>query len=284
MNPVSLWNSFFDFFVAPWTENHFMVVALLASLILSLSMGPLGVFLSYKKMSLSGEALSHSLLPGAALGYLIAGMNPWSIGLGALLTGLLLAFLSAFLNQKKHKAMDSHLAGVYLISLSLGVVLVSIKGTQIDLMHFLFGNLLTIGEDFLPALILIVGLSLLAFIFLLKALTIQTVDPDWFEFKTRQNQKLDFIFLSLVMVNLVISFQVLGTLMSVGLMILPAITLRLWGLSLGKLIGLSGLVGTCGAALGLLISYHLNLPSGATIVLVLGIFYLVSSVWKNQKN
>jgi zinc/manganese transport system permease protein len=265
-----------DFF-GPFTENQFMQLALAACCLMSLSAAPLGVFLSFKRMSLTGDALGHALLPGAATGYLIFGLNVSAMTLGGLFTGLLIAFASSFLSFRKKSTADSSLAALYLISLSLGVVLVSLKGTQMDLMHFLFGHLLAVD----PSALFVIGgvacFTLVILFLILKALLLQVSDPTWAQFRNIPIRQVEFIFLFLVVLNLVAAFQVLGTLMAVGLMILPGVSARLWSHSIQGLIGISIVIALIGCFAGLLLSFYTNLPSGPTIVLTLGLIYLASA-------
>lgn len=267
-----------ELLVEPFYDNQFMQLALATCCLMSLSMAPLGVFLSFKRMSLTGDALGHALLPGAALGYLVAGLSMTAMTLGGLIAGLFLALALSLLSFRQRSTSDSNLAALYLISLSLGVVLVSLKGTQRDLMHFLFGHLLAVAPESLIGIGLCALISLGCLLFILKALLLQVCDPTWARFRGLPLRKIEFVFLLLVVINLVASFQVLGTLMAVGLMILPGVAARLWTRSLRLLFGLSVLIAVFGSALGLLASYHANLPSGPTIVLTLGIFYLLSAL------
>ena len=262
----------------PFLENQFMMTALVACCLICVSAAPLGVFLSFKRMSLTADALGHALLPGAALGFMIAGLSATAMNLGGLLTGLLLAFMTSWMSFHKRTTADSNLAALYLISLSLGVVLVSVKGSQIDLLHFLFGNILAIDPLSLSLLAGIVVFSVLLFLLILKPLLSQIVDPTWSLFRRLSLKKLEFLFLFLVVLNLVISFQVLGTLMSVGLMILPGLTARLWFSSLRNVLLVSILIGIICSALGLYFSFVANTPTGPTIILTLGVLYLVSFV------
>lgn len=267
---------------SPFLENQFMLTALFACALISASAAPLGVFLSFKKMSLTADALGHALLPGAALGYMISGLSIAAMSLGGFLTGLLIALGTSWMSFYKKTSSDSNLAALYLISLSLGVVLVSWKGTQIDLMHFLFGNILSIDPENLKFLWLVVVFSLGIFLLILKPLLSQIVDPAWARFRKLSIRKVEFLFLLLVILNLVMSFQVLGTLMSVGLMILPGLTARLWVSSLRYVLILAILTGAIGSALGLTLSYSMNTPTGPTIILTLGVIYLITFAFSRK--
>jgi zinc/manganese transport system permease protein len=263
--------------VNPFFENNFMQLALGACCLMSLSAAPLGVFLSFKRMSLTGDALGHALLPGAAVGYLLFGLNVSAMTIGGLITGVMLALASSFLSFRKRSAADSSLAALYLISLSLGVVLVSFKGTQVDLMHFLFGHILAVDPTSLYTIGGVAIFSLGILFLILKALLLQVSDPTWARFRRIPIRKIEFVFLFLVVLNLVAAFQVLGTLMAVGLMILPGVSARLWSHSVLGLLGVSILIAIIGCFIGLCVSFYLNLPSGPTIVLTLGLFYLLSA-------
>ncbi len=137
----------YDFLLAPFVDYGFMRRALVACLALGIGSGPVGVLLMLRRMSLVGDAMSHAILPGAAVGFLFAGLSLPAMGLGGLVAGLAVALLSGFVSRTTVLREDASFASFYLASLASGVLLVSLRGSNIDLLHVLFGTILAIDDD-----------------------------------------------------------------------------------------------------------------------------------------
>ena len=255
----------YDLFIAPFTEFSFMRYALASVVFLALSAAPVGVFLVMRRMSLIGDALSHAVLPGAAIGYMIAGLSLPAMGLGGFIAGMLMAFFAGIVSRFTELKEDANFAAFYLTSLAIGVLLVSLGNNSVELLHLLFGSVLAVDLDSLRLMGGVASCTIIALAVMFRPL-------------------LHVAFLTLVVMNLVAGFQALGTLMSVGLMMLPAIAARLWVKSIGALMLVSAASALlCGYA-GLLLSYHhpANLPSGPTIILFCGVWYLLSVLFGAQ--
>ena len=262
--------------VAPFVEFGFMRRALVGCLALSISAPPVGVFLMLRRMSLMSEAMSHAILPGAAVGFLVAGLSLPAMTLGGLAAGLAVALLAGLVTRSTVIREDASLAAFYLISLAAGVLLVSLRGSQIDLLHILFGTVLALDD---PALLLLGGIAtatLFGLALIYRPLVMECVDPLFLRTVSRVGGPVHYAFLGLVVMNLVGGFQALGTLLAVGLMLLPAIAARFWARDLGTLIPASMLIAVLASFSGLSLSYHLDLPTGPAIVLAAGALYLVS--------
>ncbi|MES1153112.1 MAG: metal ABC transporter permease, partial [Dongia sp.] len=134
--------TFHDLIIAPFSEFAFMRRALIACIAISLSAGPIGAFMVLRRMSLMGDAMSHAVLPGVALGFLLFGLDLWPMALGGLVASLAVALLAGLVSRLTPLKEDASLAGFYLISLSAGVLIVSLRGSNIDLLHILFGSIL----------------------------------------------------------------------------------------------------------------------------------------------
>lgn len=269
-------SALYAFFVAPFADFAFMQRALAGSLMLSLGACPVGVFLMLRRMSLSGDAMAHAILPGAAAGFLFYGLEILPMTIGGLIAGVVVALgagaVSRFSIQREHASM----AAFYLISLAIGVLMVSIRGSSVDLMHVLFGTVLALNNE---ALVLIGGIAvvtLAALTVLWRALVAECLDPLFLRSVSRLGSPVHFIFLGLVVLNLVGGFQALGTLLSVGLMILPAAAARFWSQRVGPMCVLAVMIGFASCVAGLLLSYHAALPSGPAIILSAGAAYMLS--------
>ncbi len=267
----------YDLLVAPF-EFEFMRRALAGTSILAVSACPVGVFLMLRRMSLAGDAIAHAVLPGAAVGFVIAGLQVLPMTIGGLVAGLLVASLSGFVSRTTIQREDASLAAFYLISLALGVLLVSLSGSSVDLIHVLFGSVLALNDQ---AILLVVGIAtvtLVALAFVWRALVAECLDPLFLRTVSSAGPYVHQVFLLLVVLNLVGGFQTLGTLLSVGLMILPAAAARFWARRLETMCLVATAIGLISAAVGLLVSYHLGTASGPSIVLMAGAAYLVSLV------
>ena len=130
----------------PFVEFGFMRRALVACMALGLGSGPVGVLLMLRRMSLVGDAMSHAVLPGAAIGFLVAGLSLPAMGLGGLVAGLAVALLSGVVSRFTSQREDASFASFYLTSLAAGVLIVSLRGSNIDLLHVLFGTILAIDD------------------------------------------------------------------------------------------------------------------------------------------
>jgi zinc/manganese transport system permease protein len=269
--------SLHDLLIAPFTEFAFMRRALIACIAISLSAGPIGAFMVLRRMSLMGDAMSHAVLPGVALGFLLFGLDLWPMALGGLVASLAVALLAGLVSRVTPLKEDASLAGFYLISLSAGVLIVSLRGSNIDLLHILFGSILGVDDKSLILVAASATLTLLVFAVIYRPLVVECFDPGFLRVVGgRSGATAHLVFLVLVVVNLVAGMQALGTLMSVGLLLLPAAGARLWAGSVGGLMATTSGIAIVASVLGLIVSYDLNLPSGPAIVLVAGLLYVGS--------
>ncbi|MEL6550119.1 MAG: metal ABC transporter permease [Pseudomonadota bacterium] len=266
----------YDAIIAPFAEFGFMRRALLGCIAISVGATPVGVFLMLRRMSLTGDAMAHAILPGAAVGFLISGLSLGAMTIGGLIAGMLVAIASGVVSRMTAIKEDASLAAFYLISLAIGVLIVSTRGSNVDLMHVLFGTVLALDDAALILLCSIASISLLMLAVIFRPLVLECADPQFLRSVSGMSAVTHFIFLTLVVMNLVGGFHALGTLMAVGILILPAAAARFWTPSIGGLMGVSVLVAILSSATGLLLSYHYSLPSGPAIILVAGVIYGVS--------
>jgi len=269
--------------ISPFVEFSFMRRALLGSLAVALGCAPIGVFLLLRRMSLMGDAMSHAILPGAAVGFLLAGMSVPALSLGGLVAGLVVALASGALSRTTDLREDASLAVFYLLSLALGVLLVSLKGSSVDLLHVLFGSVLALDDDALWLLGSITGFTLPVLVIIFRPLVIESFDPSFLRVVSRCGPWVHMTFLVLVVLNLVGGFQALGTLMAVGMMMLPAAIAQFWARSLPGMIVAAVVSAFLSDYFGLLFSYYLVLPSGPAIVLTAGSLLGLSLVFSPRR-
>lgn len=270
-----IWDALFQ----PFADFGFMRRALLGCIAISIGATPVGVFLMLRRMSLTGDAMAHAILPGAAIGYLIAGLSLGAMTVGGLIAGMAVALLSGLVARVTVLREDASLAAFYLISLALGVLIVSMRGSNVDLMHVLFGTVLALNDAALVLLCSIASLSVLILAAVFRPLVLECADPQFLRSVSGLSAVTHFTFLTLVVLNLVGGFHALGTLMAVGIMILPAAAARFWAANIGGLVIVAAMVAVLSSLCGLLLSYHFSLPSGPAIILVAGIAYGLSLVF-----
>ena len=264
--------------IAPFLEFGFMRRALLGCIVISVGASPVGVFLMLRRMSLTGDAMAHAILPGAAIGYLIVGLSLGAMTIGGLIAGMAVALLSGFVTRSTALREDASLAAFYLISLALGVLIVSTRGSNVDLMHVLFGTVLALDDATLVLLCSIASLSVLVLAIVFRPLVLECADPQFLRSVSGVSAVTHLTFLVLVVLNLVGGFHALGTLMAVGIMILPATAAKFWADRIGELIAVAVIISISSSLVGLLLSYHFSLPSGPAVILVAGIVYVLSII------
>ena len=262
--------------ITPFVEFGFMRRALVACLALGLSCGPVGTLLVLRRMSLVGDAIAHALLPGAALAFVLFGFSLTLMSIGGFIAAMAVAALAGLVARLTPQREDASFAAFYLIALAAGVMIISMRGSSVDLMHVLFGSVLAVDD---ASLLLVAGtttLSLLVLALIYRPLLVECFDPGFLRSVGGSGAWVHGLFLVLLVLNLVAGFQALGTLMAVGLMMLPATAARFWATEVWSLSAVAALVASLSGFGGLLLSYHANLPSGPAIVMLAGAFYALS--------
>ena len=265
-----------DALIGPFLDFEFMRRALVGALALALAAAPLGVFLMLRRMSLVGDAMAHAILPGAAIGFLISGLNLFAMTAGGLVAGLFVALGAGLVARATELREDASLATFYLLSLALGVIIISVKGTSLDLLHVLFGTVLALDDRTLFLIVGSASLTLLVLALIYRPLVLECVDPGFLRSVSRAGAPTHLAFLVLVVMNLVAGFHALGTLLAVGIMMLPAATARFWTRDITLMIAVAVLSGAVAGYAGLLLSFHVRVASGPAIILAAGVIYAFS--------
>ncbi len=269
-------DSLYSFLFEPFVEYTFLKRALISVFVLSLGSAPIGVLLILRRMSLMGDALSHAILPGIAIGFWVAGLSLTAMTIGGLGAGTVLAILAGIVTRKTTLKEDATFAGFFILSLALGVMLVSLKGSNVNLVHVLFGNILALNRESMILIAIMTSLTLVLLSVIYRPLIIDCFDSGFLRATTQSGGIYHVLFLVLVVMNLVSAFQSLGTLLALGLMMLPAISAKLWSNRIGHLFLLSVIFALSSGYVGLILSYHFNLPTGPLIILMAGVIYIVS--------
>lgn len=272
----------YSYFIEPFITYAFLKKALIACVALSMGCAPVGLLLVLRRMSLMGDALSHSIMPGVAIGYLVAGLSLPIMGLFGLVAGLFVAFIATFVTRRTGLQEDASFVGFYLIALALGTVIISLKGSNLDLTHILFGTILSVTGESLILIASITTLTLITLAIIYRPLVMECFDPTFMKGLGAKGGLYHAVFMGLVVLNMVAAFQGLGILMALGLVMLPAVSAKFWAKHIWSMCGLACALAFVSAYLGLVLSYHYRLPSGPSIILVAGVFYIASLIFGSQ--
>ncbi len=260
-----------------WLDYAFMTRALTATTVLSFSVAPVGAFLVLRRLSLAGEAMAHAIVPGIVIAFVVAGLSVASMIIGGLTAGIVVAALTSLLARLTIIREDASLASLYLIALALGIFILSAAGSAVPLKSFLFGSILGIDDETLILIGATATVTLVSFALILRPLITNTIDPVFHESQSRRPGLVTQWFMFLVVLNLLGAFKALGTLMAVGLMILPATAARYWTSTITGYLTVTFLFALSSCWAGLIVSFYLpDVPSGPAIVLVAAVFFILS--------
>ncbi len=257
------------------------------SAIIGMTLGVLGAFVVLRRMALIGDALSHAILPGVVVAFLVMErfaahsdglIQVWGLFVGALVAGLVTAGAIGWVTRNARAKEDSAIGIVFTAMFGLGVILISLqpKGTHFDLTCFLFGLPLAIEwQDFLS--ILIVSPVALGFVVLAyRGLKMLSFDPQMASAVGLPVGFLHYALMALLAATVVAALRTVGVIMSVAMLITPAATAYQLTNRLSVRLVLSGLFGGLSATAGFLIAFVLNIPTGPAMVLVATLFFFVA--------
>lgn len=258
----------------------FMVRGLAAAVLVGAICAVLGCYVVLRGMAFLGDALAHAVLPGVALGYLIGGATRTELFWWGLGTGVLAALGIGAISRTSQVKQDTAIGIVFAGMFALGVALISTtRSYAVDLANFLFGNVLGVSETELWRMAAFGGGVLLTVLVCYRAFLVLSFDPVLARTLRLPTRFLDNLMLVLVAVVIIVSLQTVGVALMVAMLITPAATASLLTRRLPTMMALAALIGAGSGVVGLYLSYHLSLASGAAIVLVctavfLGVFAL----------
>jgi len=256
----------------------FMQRALLVSILLGISGGLLGSVLVLRRLALMGDALAHSLLPGVALAYLMFGASLGALLVGGLIAGLITAIGSGLISRLTRLKEEAAFGSLYLILFAAGIAIASGMPVKINLLHFLFGNVLGAGPTDVALAMGACGLTIIVFLAFYRGIVLETFDPVFHRATGGHGGIVHIGILVLTVVNLVAALQSMGIILSLGLFLLPAATAYLWCDRLKIMLLVASAIAVAGSIFGILLSYHAGLPSGSTIVICLGAGFVLSAI------
>ncbi len=281
-------------FTEPFT-HEFMQRALLGCALIGFTNGFLGAFVVLRRMSLMADALSHSLLPGLALGVVLFGLTPGSLFFGALAAALLVAMGAGLIARSSRVKEEVALAIVYPVAFSSGILLLHFAPSRVSLFHYLFGNVLGMSDGDLWVAYVIALLTLPVLVILQRPLLLMLFEPHVARAQGVRVPLLSYLLIGFVVVAMISAVQAVGTVLALGMLIAPAATIYLLSDRYEWLFWGGGLLGAIGSCVGLLASYWLNLPSGPCITLLLGACFalayllgprygLLPRVWRRKRH
>lgn len=251
---------------------EFLQKALFTSIMVGIICGVIGSFIILRGMALIGDAISHAVLPGVAISYMI-GINFFY---GAVITGMLTALGIGYINQNSRIKNDSAIGIVFSAAFAIGVILIAKANSSINLDRILFGNVLSVRSSDMWMTLIIGAIVLLTVIFFYKELLVSTFDPTFAAAYGLPNKLIHYVIMILLTMVTVASLQTVGVILVVAMLITPAATAYLLTNRLWVMIVLAALFGAVSSIIGLYYSFVYNLPSGAVIVLVATAIFLLA--------
>lgn len=262
----------FSEFIDGLLNFHFLQNALITALVIGIVGGAVGCFIILRGMSLMGDAISHAVLPGVAISFIL-GINFF---IGAIVFGLLASTIITYIKSNSIIKSDTAIGITFSSFLALGIILIGIANSSTDLFHILFGNILAVQDLDMWITIAVALLVLTTITIFFRPLLLTTFDPTLAKsigVKVTFYHYLLMVILTLVAVT---AMQSVGTILIVALLITPAATAYLYANSLKTMIFLSSGFGALASALGLFIGYSFNIAAGSSIVLTSALLFLIS--------
>ncbi|MEW9675938.1 metal ABC transporter permease [Lentibacillus sp. L22] len=262
-------------FISDIMNYGFLQKALFTSIMVGVICGVIGCFIVLRGMALMGDAISHAVLPGVAISYML-GINYFY---GAVLFGILTALGIGVVSQNSRIKNDSSIGIVFSAFLALGVILISKAQSATDLTQILFGNVLSVKSSDMWMTLIVGGIVLLVVILFYKELLISSFDPTMSAAYGLPIRVIHYTIMILLTMVTVASLQTVGVILVVAMLITPASTAYLLTNRLSTMIVLSSLFGAVSAMVGLYFSFVYNLSSGAVIVLVTTLLFILAFIF-----
>ncbi len=246
-------------------EYGFMWRGLLASLMVGVICSTLGTYVILQGMAFFGDALSHAILPGVVLAYLMG----WPLAVGALIVGVLTALGIGALSQRGEVREDTAIGIIFAGSFALGVAMLStVRSYAVDLAHILFGDVLGVSTSDLWTIFGLGTLVLLTIILLYKELLVLAFDPTLAVVLRLPAKFLRYLLLVLIAVTIVVSLQTVGVALMLAMLVTPAAAAQLLTRRLPTMMVTAATIGALSNVTGLYLSYYINVASGPAMVLV----------------
>lgn len=259
-------------FIDGLINYHFLQNALISALVIGITCGAVGTFIILRSLSLMGDAISHAVLPGVALSFML-GIN---LFIGAIVFGLLASSIISFIKENSVIKGDTAIGITFSSFLALGVILIGMANSSTDLFHILFGNILAVQDSDMWLTLGISGLVLGLLGLFFKGLLLTSFDPVLAKTMGIPVSFYHYLLMGILTLVSVTAMQSVGTILIVSMLVTPAATAYLFAKSLKQMLFLASGIGATSSLLGLFLGYSLNMAVGSSIVLTATLFFLLA--------
>jgi ABC-type Mn2+/Zn2+ transport system permease subunit len=257
-------------------RHEFMQRALFGCVLIGFTNGVLSAFIVLRRLALMADAMAHSLLPGVAVAIILFGLAPGNLFFGGLVAALLVGLGVQIISGSSRIKEDTSLGLLFACSFAVGLVLLSLSPSQVNVTHYLFGNILGLSDSDLWIIYLISFIILPLLVAFQRPLLLLMFEPSVAASQGVFVRPLNYMLMALLVLAMISSLQAVGVVLALGMLIAPAATIYLCSDSFAAMFWGGGIIGMLGSCAGLFVSYWLNLPSGACIVLVLGVIFFAA--------
>ncbi|MBR2763638.1 MAG: metal ABC transporter permease [Lactococcus sp.] len=266
-------------FLSALGQYNFLQTALITAILVGIMSGVIGSFIILRGLSLMGDAISHAVLPGVAVAYML-GIN---LLFGASIFGILAAMLIGYVASHSKLKNDTAIGIVFSAFYALGFILISLAESSSNLHHILFGNVLAVSDnDLITTTCVLIAVILFVVIFY-KELLITSFDETFAQTYGLKTQMVHYALMLMLTLVTVSSLQTVGIILVVAMLITPAATTFLWTNKLHWMLVDSAIFGALAALIGLFLSYTFNWASGPAIVLVAAFIFGVSFIFSPKQ-
>lgn len=250
--------------------------ALLGALCVSFGSAPIGVFLVLRRMSLIGDVIAHAILPGTAAAFIMYGFSLAAMSVGGVIAGLAVALAAGVVTRVTALREDASLAAFYLIAVAAGVMMLALHGSAQNLEDVLFGNAQSLTPDAVWMMTGTCAVTIVTMLAIYRPLVVESFDPVFLRSVGGRGGLVHAVFIGLAVLNMVESYRAMGTLMSAGLMLIPAIAAQFWTRNLRMMIAVAVGIAAVSSISGLAAAMGAHVPPGPAIILIAGAIYLFS--------
>lgn len=251
--------------------------AIIIGLLASVACGVMGSYVVVRRIVFISGGISHTVLGGMGIAYYY-GYNPLH---GAVISALIAALVIGFVSLRYNQYEDTLIGALWAVGMAVGILFIyKTPGYNVDLMSYLFGNILMVEKESVRLLAYLDGLIILSVLLFYKRFLAVCFDEEYSKLQGVGVVSTYLLLLCLIALTVVILIQVVGIILVIALLTLPAATARYYARSLVQMMIIASILGALFTTSGLIVSYQPNLPAGATIVVIAGLAYLLATVLK----
>lgn len=264
-------------FISALLRYSFLQNAVAAGVLASAASGVVGTYVVVKRITFISGGIAHAVLGGMGAAYYF-GVDPVR---GALAAAVLAAVVLGLVNLKARQHEDTIIGALWAVGMALGIIFMSLTpGYNVDLMSFLFGNILMVTDSVLRTLLILDGAILAVVVVFYRQFMLIVFDEEQAHLRGLPVELLYMLLLCLIALTVVILMKIVGLILVIALLTLPAAVAAMFTRGLGRMMAIASALSLGFTLTGLIVSYNLNLPSGAVIVIIAGLGYLAALVLK----